>query len=48
MFVLRERERESRQRRDRQRGRERIPSRLHAVNAQPDAGLKFTNREIMT
>ena len=32
----------------RERGRERIPSRLWAVSAEPDAGLKLTNREIMT
>ena len=28
--------------------RERIPKRLHAVSAEPDAGLKLMNREIMT
>ena len=27
---------------------ERIPSRLHAVSTEPDAGLKPANREIMT
>ena len=27
---------------------ERIPSRLHTVSTEPDAGLKATNREIMT
>ena len=36
---------------ERQRGRERegerIPSRLHAVSAEPDVGLELTNREIM-
>ena len=26
---------------------ERIPSRLHAVSTEPDAGLEPTNREIM-
>ena len=31
-----------------ERGRERIPSRLHAVSAEPDVGLKLTNREITT
>ena len=31
-----------------ERGRERIPSSLHAVRAEPDAGLDPTNREIMT
>ena len=34
--------------RGRERGRERIPSRLHAVSAEPDAGLELTNCEIMT
>ena len=32
----------------RERGRERIPSRLHAVSAEPDTGLKLMNHEIMT
>ena len=27
---------------------ERIPSRLHTVSAEPDAGLELTNYEIMT
>ena len=27
---------------------ERIPSRLHAVSAEPNVGLKLTNREIVT
>ena len=31
-----------------ERGRERIPSRLHIVSAEPDAGLKPTNCEIVT
>ena len=31
-----------------ERGRERIPSRLHTFSAEPDAGLKLTNHEIMT
>ena len=34
--------------RGRERGRERIPSRVWAVSAEPDAGLELTNREIMT
>ena len=34
--------------RDRERGRERILSRLHAVRAEPDVGLKLMNHEIMT
>ena len=32
----------------RERGRERIPSRLSAVSAEPDAGLELTDREIVT
>ena len=28
--------------------RERIPSRLHTASTEPDVGLEFTNREIMT
>ena len=34
--------------RGRERGRERIPSRLRAVRAEPDVGLELKNREIMT
>ena len=41
LFILRGEER------GRERGRERIPSRLRAVSAEPDAGLKPTNREIV-
>ena len=37
-----------RQGRSREREREKIPSRLCAVSAEPDEGLKLTNREIMT
>ena len=33
---------------ERERERERIPSRLHAVSAEPDAGFEPTNWEIMT
>ena len=29
-------------------GREKIPSRLHAVSAEPDVGLELTNHEIVT
>ena len=32
---------------ERERGRERIPSRLHTVSAEPDMGLEFMNCEIM-
>ena len=28
--------------------RERIPSRLHTISAEPNAGLKLMNHEIMT
>ena len=31
-----------------ERGRERIPSRLHAVSPEPHVGLELRNREIMT
>ena len=34
--------------RERERKRERIPSRLHAVSAEPNTGLELTNWEIMT
>ena len=34
--------------RDRDRDQETIPSRLHTVSAEPDAGLETTNRENMT
>ena len=34
--------------RERERERERIPSRLHVVSAEPNAGLKVPNHEIMT
>ena len=43
MFIF-ERDRE----RERERERERIPSRLHTVSAEPEAGLKLMNCEIMT
>ena len=46
LFILRERERA--QGRARERGKERIPSRLHTVSAEPSAGLELTNSEIMT
>ena len=32
----------------RERERERIPSRLHTVSAEPDAGLELMNRESVT
>ena len=56
MFILfslrgwqRERERERAQAEEEQRERgERIPSRLHAINAEPDMRLKPTDHKIMT
>ena len=46
----RERERESKHewRRDTERGRERIPTRLHAVSAEPNVGFDLMKCEIMT
>ena len=32
----------------RERGKERMPSRLHTVSAEPDVGLELANHEIMT
>ena len=40
MFILRERQS--------RRGRERIPSRLHVVSAEPDAGLELVNCDFMS
>ena len=52
MFIYFETEREigggAERERGRGRERKRIPSRLHTVSTEPDAGLEFTNREIMT
>ena len=43
----RKKEREQAQAGERQReGRERIPSRLHTVNTEPDSGLDLLNYEI--
>ena len=44
-FMKRERERASEWGKGRQRGRERSPSRLHAVSTEPHVGLDLTNRE---
>ena len=46
LFILRERERASKGGAERE--GDRIPSRLHAVSAEPNMGLKPTNCEIMT
>ena len=43
-----EREHEQGRGREGGRGRERIPSRLHAVNAEPNVGLELMNHEILT
>ena len=43
LFILREREREKAGK-----GSERIPSRLHAVSAEPNAGLNLMKCEVMT
>ena len=43
-----ERERERAHSWGREKGRQRIPSRLRAVSAEPDVGLELTDREIMT
>ena len=50
MFILflRERERALAGEGQRERKKERIPSRLHTVSAEPHAGLELTNHEIMT
>ena len=53
---MRERERETactcrckwKRDRERERGRERIPSRLHAISAEPDVALDLTDLKIMT
>ena len=42
------RERQQVRERQRERGRQRIPSSLHAVSAEPNVGLELTNHEIMT
>ena len=46
LFILRERK--SAGGKGAERRRDRIPSRLRAVSAEPDAGLEPVNREIMT
>ena len=45
---MRDRERAHEWGRDRKRQRERIPSRICVISAEPDVGLELTNCEIMT
>ena len=47
-FIYFERESQREWERDRDRRRETIPSRLHAVSTEPNAGLELTNCEIVT
>ena len=47
LFIF-ERERKKANRGGAEREGDRIPSRLHAVSTEPDAGLEFMNHEIMT
>ena len=47
-FIYFERQRESTSRAGAERRRERIPSRLRTISAEPDVQLEFTNCEIMT
>ena len=44
MFIYFERERE----RARERGRQRIPSKLHALHTEPNMGIDLMNHEMMT
>ena len=48
MFIYFERERECTSGRGTERGRQRIPSRLHAISREPHKELKPMNHEIMT
>ena len=48
LFIWRERERMRAGEAQREKERERIPSRLHAVSAEPNTGLKLMPREIVT
>ena len=47
-FFFRARKTEHEPGRGRERGKDRIPSRLHTISAEPHTGLEPTNREIMT
>ena len=49
LFILRERTQVGGgEERERERREKRIPSRLHTVSAEPEAGLNPTNHQIMT
>ena len=48
VLIYFERERERTSRGGAERRRDKIPSRLHAISTEPDSGLRFTSREIMT
>ena len=48
LFILIERKCTSDEGAEREGERERIPSRLHTVNAEPHMGLELTSHEIMT
>ena len=48
LLIYFERKSENKRGRGREKGKERIPSRLHAVSIEPKAGLELTNCEIMT
>ena len=48
LLIYFERKSENKRGRGREKGKERIPSRLHAVGIEPKAGLELTNCEIMT
>ena len=47
LIYLRERDRENMQGRGSKRRRERLPSRLHTVSAEPDERLHLMNGEVM-
>ena len=48
IYFERDREHEHEKKRGRERGREKIPTRIHAVSPEPNLGLNPMNHEIMT